>query len=590
MKKIQALPDRKKSRPSLHLPLILVASLDPIPTAELCTLNAHSEEMPRMNATPNRRLNMLKNKLAAGVRLYQQQQWQAASRTFEAVLKSEPKQFDAQHLLGLIAHRQQDYDRAVKCFTQAIALQPLNATPYYNLGLTLQERKEYATALRLYQMALELQPANVKILNNQGIVLKELKRYEQALSSYAQAITLDPRYARSYVNRAGTWLRLGNVDAALADCDRAIQLQADHVEAWFNRAFVLAEGGRHADAITGYQYVLTLDPHHAMAQFALSLCYLITGNLLHGWQQYEWRWQDQSLGIKKPTLPQPEWDGHCSLLGKKILVYFEQGLGDTLQFCRFVQPLKQQGAEVILLVQPVLQDLVQSLDPGMQVVSGGQLPEVDYLAPLLSLPLLLGIGLAELPTASGYLHASAERLQHWQQRLGPQLKLRIGLAWRGNSVHKNDHNRSLSLAALLQALPEQFDYVCLQKDLDADERQRLQSRPDIRVFSDELTTFSDTAALCQQLDLVISVDTSVAHLAGALGKPLWVLLPFNPDWRWLLERTDSPWYPDATLLRQPEYGDWSSLLDTLPQRLSAWLQDPHRATQPHASIEQLAEA
>ncbi len=543
-----------------------------------------------MNATPNRSLSPLQRKLAEGVRLYQQQQWHAASRTLEAVLTREPKQFDAQHLLGLIAHQQHDYDRAIKCFTQAIALQPLNATPYYNLGLTLQERKEYASALRLYQMALELQPANVKILNNHGIVLKELKQYERALASYGQAITLDPEYAKSYVNRAGVWLRVGNIEAALRDCDQAIHLRADYVDAWFNRAFVLAESGRHAEAITHYQYVLALDPHHKMAHFALSLCYLISGDLRHGWPQYEWRWQDTSLGIKKPTLPQPEWDGHSSLVGKKILVYFEQGLGDSLQFCRFVLPLQARGAEVILLIQPALQELVQSLAPDLQVVSGGQLPEVDYLAPLLSLPRLLNIQLADLPVASRYLQVPCAAQQPWSQRLGPKQKPRIGLAWRGNSIHKNDHNRSLSLAALLRALPEQFEYVCLQKELDTDERQRLQARPDIRVFSDELHTFSDTAALCQQLDLVISVDTSVAHLAGALGTPLWVLLPFNPDWRWLLDRTDSPWYPDATLLRQPSYGDWSSLLDTLPQRLSAWLQEPRPATQPHARIEQLAEA
>jgi len=543
-----------------------------------------------MNAIPNRRLSTLKTNLAEGVRLYARQQWQAASHKIEAVLKADPKHFDALHLLGLIAHQQQDYEQAAKLFTRSIALQPLNATPYYNLGLTLQERKEYANALRLYQMALELQPANVKILNNQGIVLKELRRYEEALRSYEQAIALDPSYPNSYVNRAGARLRLGQINEALLDCEQAIELQADYLDAWFNRAFMLGEAGRHHEAITHYRYLLSLAPQHAMAQFALSLCYLITGDLLHGWPQYEWRWQDTSLGLKKPALPQPEWDGHSSLVGKKMLVYFEQGLGDSLQFCRFVLPLQARGAEVILLIQPALQELVQSLAPDLQVVSGGQLPEVDYLAPLLSLPRLLNIRLTDLPVASRYLQVPAALQQPWRQRLGPKQKPRIGLVWRGNSIHKNDHNRSLSLAALLRVLPEQFEYVCLQKDLDSDERQRLQLRPDIRVFSDALHTFSDTAALCLQLDLVISVDTSVAHLAGALGTPLWVLLPFNPDWRWLLDRTDSPWYPQATLLRQPGYGDWSSLLDTLPQRLSAWLQEPRPATQPHACIEQLAEA
>lgn len=544
-----------------------------------------------MNAFPNRSLSPLTHKLAEGVRLYQQQQWHAASRALESVLQREPKQFDAQHLLGLIAHQQQDFDRAIKCFTQAIALQPLNATPYYNLGLTLQERKEYASALRLYQMALELQPANVKLLNNQGIVLKELKRYHEALHSYAQAIALDPHYAKSYINRAGVWLRVGKIEAALQDCDQAIQLQPAYVEAWFNRAFILAESGRHAEAISHYQYVLALDPQHKMAQFALSLCYLLTGDLRHGWQQYEWRWQDTSLGIKKPNLPQPEWDGHRSLTGKKILVYFEQGLGDTLQFCRFVLPLQRQGAEVILLVQPVLQALVQSLAPEIQVVSGGQLPEVDYLAPLLSLPRLLDIQLQDLPVASRYLQVPAALQQPWHQRLGLRHKPRVGLVWRGNRIHKNDHNRSLSLAMLLTALPGDYDYICLQKELDADDRQQLQSRPDIRVFSDELQTFSDTAALCLQLDLVLSVDTSVAHLAGALDAPLWVLLPFNPDWRWLLDRTDSPWYPQATLLRQPGYGDWSSVIASLPQRLATYFQStPIRQPNAHACIESPSEA
>ena len=303
----------------------------------------------------------------------------------------------------------------------------------------------------------------------------------------------------------------------------------------------------------------------ANAHLNLAFSYLILGNFEQGWEKYESRRQIQQLELHKPKFTQPHWFGIESLKNKTILLYSEQGLGDTIQFCRYVTILSDLGAKVILQVQKPLARLLTNLSGVSQlIVEGSPLPEFDYHYPLLSLPLAFKTNLTNMPAAPHYLAADATQLKKWQTRLGPKIKPRIGIVWSGNESPKN---RSIPLIDFVRVLSDEFQFVSLQKEVREVDRQLLQSRHDILHFGNEFLDFADTAALCELVDIVVSIDTSVAHLAGAMGKAIWILLPFKPDWRWFLDRNDNPWYPSAKLYRQKEFGNWGDVLSQVQSDL-----------------------
>jgi hypothetical protein len=304
-----------------------------------------------------------------------------------------------------------------------------------------------------------------------------------------------------------------------------------------------------------------LRPDFAEAHWNEALLSLLTGDFSRGWAKYECRWKKEPLVLSKRNFSQPLWLGADAIDGKTILLHSEQGFGDTIQFCRYVPLVAARGARIILEVQRPLQELMTNLASAAQVISKGDpLPDFDLQCPLLSLPLAFGTRLETIPSAMPYLQTSVQALKDWQARLGPKVRPRIGVAWSGNPTHKNDQNRSISLRSLLPLLDIEATFVSLQKDIRHDDAAVLKEHSDILQFGDALKNFSDTAALISQLDLVISVDTSVAHLAGALAKPVWVLLPFIPDWRWLLDRDESPWYPTVRLFRQEDTRAWDSVI------------------------------
>ena len=297
------------------------------------------------------------------------------------------------------------------------------------------------------------------------------------------------------------------------------------------------------------------------------------GDFENGLQLYESRWAAEKVCeiAGKRFFDRPAWLGAESLQDKTILLYGEQGLGDFIQFCRYVKLVADLGANVILEVPQLLTVLMKGLDGVSQlVVKGKELPFFDYQCPLLSLPLAFKTNLDNIPNPSGYINLDSypNKTTEWKVRLGSKLKPRVGLVWSGNPHHKNDHNRSILLRDILPFLPNQLEYVSLQKEVREVDKLTLDSNPHILNFSSHLNDFVDTAALIENLDLVISVDTSVAHLSGALGRKTWTLLPNVPDWRWLLDRGDSPWYPSMKLYRQTCIGDWNSVLDRVKSDLS----------------------
>jgi hypothetical protein len=297
---------------------------------------------------------------------------------------------------------------------------------------------------------------------------------------------------------------------------------------------------------------------------------LMTGDFKRGWPQYEWRWHEDSLLRVKREYGVPRWTGTADLKGKRILVYAEQGFGDTIQFARYTKILAARGAFVVFEVQPALVALFASLEGVGQLVPQGQLlPPVDFHCPLLSLPLAFKTELATIPAAPFYLKADAAKVAAWRHRLGNATGKRIGFANSGRPVHKHDRNRSIKLPDFMALAKQGRQFVCLQNELRVEDQAWLAGQPDIAYFGPDLVDFSQTAALVEALDLVVTVDTSIAHLAGALGKPTWVLVPFKPDWRWLLGRSDSPWYPSMRLFRQTQRGDWQGPLADVDAALGA---------------------
>ncbi|MFM8333895.1 MAG: tetratricopeptide repeat protein, partial [Candidatus Methylumidiphilus sp.] len=453
---------------------------------------------------------------------------------------------------------------ALASYAQALQLQPSHVGSLNGAGIALHHLKRLPEALASYTRALQIEPGNIESLNGQGVVLHKLRRREEALASYERALQIRPGCAETINHRGIALHELNRIGEALDCYAEALRIMPDYVEAHCNRGVALHNLNRPEEALESYFQALRLQPDSPDAHWNEGLAYLLMGDLGRGWQQYEWRWQADGFPSPKRDFTQPLWLGQESLRGKTILLHAEQGLGDTLQFCRYVQLVAALCENVLLEVHPPLKALLSQLPGVGQVIAKGEpLPDFDCHCPLLSLPLAFNTTLDTIPTPSQYLCAEPARIDAWRAKLGAERRPpRIGLAWSGSTGHTNDHNRSIPLADMFGALAPagQAQWISIQKEVRAADEPVLQAHPEIAHYGEDLTDFGETAALIANLDWVISVDTSVAHLAAAMGKPVWLLLPFSPDWRWLLDRTDSPWYPGMRLFRQSAIGDWGSVL------------------------------
>ena len=389
---------------------------------------------------------------------------------------------------------------------------------------------------------------------------------EPALEAFERALAIRPDDLTAIANRAGALLALGRPAEALADYDRVLAARPDLADVHNNRAAALCELGRYEAALAAFDLAIGLALQDPDALWNKSLTLLRLGRYQEGWRLYENRKRKREpLGAR--TYPQPAWTGAEPLAGRTVFLHWEQGFGDTLQFIRYAPELARRGARVAVSVQEPLVRLLKQLEPEIAVLGPHQRPaEFDYHAPLMSLPLAFGTRLETIP-ASPRLAPEPALAFAWAERLGPPGKPRVGLAWRGSPGHVHDRGRSIPLGMLKPLIAPEADWISLQKDVSEIERESLATFR-IRDVADALTDFAETAALIGGLDLVITVDTAVAHLAGVMGKPVWILLPFNPDWRWLVGRNDSPWHPSARLFRQPAPGDWEAAIDSVRQALA----------------------
>jgi tetratricopeptide (TPR) repeat protein len=496
-------------------------------------------------------------------------QLEKALANYDQAIVLKPGYAEAYYGRGITLKGLKQLEAAVSSYNQAIALNPRHEGALYNRGNVLKELGQFNAAIASYDAAIALRPNNINAYFNRGLAHYGLKQFEAAITSYGQAIALKPDDADAYYNRGVALSALGKLEAAVADYDNALQLKPSHVEIYVNRGIALKGLGRLNEAQASYDKALSLEPNNVKGHWNQALLRLLQGDFARGWEEYEWRWQLDTELSWVNALPQPLWLGSESLAGKTILLHSEQGLGDTIQFCRYAKLVAELGAKVILIVPQPLVDLLKRLDGVTQVVAkGSALPPFDYHCPLLSLPLAFKTELKSIPSPRHYLTSDAGRVAHWQTRLAEKNRARVGLVWCGSTTQKNDPNRNILLAEIIPHLPKHFQYVSLQKEVrDADRQTRL-SHPDILHFENELNDFGDTAALCELMDIIISVDTSVAHLAGALGKLVWILLPFDPAWRWLLDRTDNPWYTSAKLYRQNRIGDWQSTFQQVKDDLA----------------------
>jgi len=482
-----------------------------------------------------------------------------ALASYDRTLGLRPDHAEALANRGLTLHDLKRYDEALASHERALGLRPDDADALTNRGATLHDLERYGEALASYDRALVLRPDDADALTNRGLTLHELRRYDEALASHARALAVQPDHAVALNNRGVTLHRLGRLDEALASYDRALAVQPDYAEALCNRGVTLEGLKRFDAALASHADALAVQPDHAEARFFAGMVKLLTGDFGGGWADYEWRWKAESSGISKRDFAQPRWLGEDAIAGRTILLHSEQGFGDTIHFCRYVPLVAARGARVILEVEEPLRELMTGLAGAAKVIAKGDpLPDFDVHCPLLGLPLAFDTRLETVPSDTPYLRAQISR--NWDSRLGTERRPRIGLAWSGSAAHKKDRDRSIGLRALLPLLDADAAFVSLQKDVRAADAEVLEERHDILRFDRELGDFSDTAALVSRLDLVISVDTSIAHLAGALGKPVWVLLTWVPDWRWLLDRDSSPWYPTARLFRQDDTRRWDGAI------------------------------
>ncbi len=497
-----------------------------------------------------------------GMTLHELKRLDEALASYDRDLALRPDHAEALCNRGNVLVDLQRFAEALASYERALAVRPDYAEALYNRGMALRELKRPAEALASYERALALRPDHAEAFYNRGVALRQLQRLDEALASYDQAVALKPDYVDALNNRGVALHELKRFDEALASYDRALALRPDYVPALSNRGVTLHELARLDEALACYDDALALNPTYADGHFNKALLRLLKGDFDTGWREYEWRrWKDDNLTLYRRDFTQPLWLGQTTIEGKTIRLHAEQGFGDTIQFCRYAPLVAARGARVLLEVPVQLKDLMATLAGVAEVISTqNELPDFDLHCPLLSLPLALATRVESIPAQVPYLSVPAASLSRWTGAVGPKRRLRIGLVWSGSPGHKGDAVRSINLRSLLPVLDIDAEFISLQKDVRADDATVLREHGDIVHFGDKLDTFADTAAIIANLDLVISVDTSVAHLAGALAKPVWVLLPFVPDFRWLLDREDSPWYPTARLFRQQAAGDWAGVI------------------------------
>lgn len=489
------------------------------------------------------------------------------SGTFDPSPLSQPSLADVLCNDGLLLHERGRYAEAVARFDLALAMRSDDAVALNNRGVALNALGRHADALASYDRALAIRPDYVQALYNRGRAYDELDRYADALACYNNVLALDPQHAGAHNNRGVVLDTIGRSEEALESFAKALMIQRDYAEAFSNRGTALVELDRPEDALASYDAALALDPDNAGFRWNRGLVHLRQGSLAAGWADYEWRRRTDEWEVR--NLSGREWDG-AAAPGQRVFLYAEQALGDTIQFARFARTVAAAGSNVVLEVQPPLAKLLQTLAGVAVIGRGAPLPAFDRHLPLMSVPHVL-----RLPSVSAdgpYLAAEPERTERWRRALGAE-GLRVGIVWRGNPKAPGP-SRAIPLRAYepLSRIPG-VRLISLQKD-GAGQLADLPEGMTIETLGDDFDSgadaFLDTAAVIMNLDLVIASDTSIAHLAGALGRPVWIALRHVTGWQWMTRGEVTPWYSTARVFKQARRGEWDDVFDRMAAELAGW--------------------
>jgi len=506
-----------------------------------------------------------------------------ATSVYELVLRRQPRHFDALHMLGVLAMQTQHPERAVTLITEALSQNPASAAAHGNLAEAFMALRRFEEAVNSYGMAIALRPGYADTYLGRANALRELGRPEEALGSCDQAVILRPDLARAYICRALILRSMQRYEETLACCDRALLTQPDLPDAWDKLGAALREVNHFEEALGVFEIASNEWPDLPSPRMNAGTVHLQLGRTEPGWQLYDWR-NKPGGPVPGRVWSKPRWYGEESLTDKTILLWSEQGLGDTIQFCRYATLLESRGAHVILSVQAGLCALLKTLSPTVRVVAESEAPPAfDVHCPLLSLPLAFGTTTGSVPATTPYLTADPDRVLHWRQRLGTA-GFRIGICWQGSTL-PIDTGRSFPLK-LFDAISRiaGIRLISLQKGPGSEQLRNAPAGMTVETLGDDYDAgpdgFLDSAAVMGCLDLVVTSDTSIAHLAGALGCPTWLVLRNVPEWRWLLDREDSPWYPHHRLYRQETRGDWQSIFDRMYRELRTRC-DPERGRERH---------
>ncbi len=519
--------------------------------------------------TPNTQTRKTDYLSALGITLKQMGRLNDARNVFDKAVQLRPDDADLwKHAGGVLVALNRPAD-ALLSFQHALQLDPRHWEAAYQSGVLLHQFERFEEALVQFNLCDELRPDHAATLQTRARVLRGLKRYESCVADARRAHALDPADPVTCNNIGDALLWLGRHEEGLQWFDKALARRPDFIEVLLNKGFALLQAHRFDEAFETYRHLLVVDPNNAKAAWQLAHLKLLTGDFEAGWAEREARWKMPDFSTEYPKFSQAKWLGQESIEGNTILVHVDEGLGDTLQFARYLPMLAARGARVVLVVQDALCPLLADVSGVSACIpfSSKTYPPFDLHCPIMSLPLAFGTTLATIPSANYLPPLPAARIQVWEQRLGPRDRLRVGLVWAGNPKQGNDCNRSVPFRTLTPLLDVDATFVSLQKDPRPDDKTRLGERTDIVDLTADLGDFVETAALICCLDLVITVCTSVAHLAGTLGRPTWVMLPYLPDWRWLLDRDNSPWYPTVRLFRQDDTRDYAGVVDRMRTEL-----------------------
>jgi len=496
---------------------------------------------------------------------------EAALASFEKAIALKPDFADAYNKRGIVLRELDRSETALTSYDMAIALKPDFAEAYYNRGNVLQDLKRFEETIASFEQAIALKPDFAVAHNNLGNVQRWIERPQEALANYDKAIAIRPDFAEAYDNR-GTALRdLERPDEALVSCNKAIALEQDFADAYNNRGNALRELKRPEEALASFDKAIALKPSYVEAHWNKSLCLLQMGRLEQGLEIYEWR-EKREKPIAACSGARPLWLGEEDIDGKTLMIHWEHGLGDTIQFCRFAKLAEARGAKVIMSVQEPLRGLMTQLSPTIEILGGHEKsPNFDFQIPLMSLPLAFATTREKIPAEIPYLRVEQERVNKWKKRLGDD-GFKIGICWQG-SINKIDIGRSIPLTNFynISWVPN-VRLISLQKYEGTEQLENLPEEIKIETLGADFDSgphaFLDAAAVMESMDLIITSDTSIAHLAGALGRPTWVALKHVPDWRWMLEGESSPWYPTLRLFRQKVRGEWKPVFDDMLKELS----------------------